>query len=56
MSVKISRQKDLLYHRATFLVLPGKTLEEHVDGAWKKLGLASQRAQKIGGDQENIRV
>ncbi len=56
MSVKISRQKDLLYHRAVFLIPTEKTLQEHVDSAWKKLGFASQRAQKIGGDEDNVRL
>lgn len=56
MATKITRQKDLLYHRATFLKKTDKTLQEHVNAAWQKLGFASERAQKFGEDEDSVRL
>lgn len=56
MATKITRQQDLLYHRATFLKKTDKTLQEHVNAASQKLGFASERAQKFGEDEDSVRL
>lgn len=56
MATKITRQKDLLYHRAIYLRKTGKTLQQYLDSAWQKLGYASDRAQKFGEDDDNVRL
>ncbi len=52
----VKRQKDLLYHRATFLQDTDKTLQQHLDSVWAKLGYASAREQKFGGDNDSVRL
>lgn len=56
MATKITRQKDLIYHQAVFLKKPSKNLQKLLEGAHVKLGFASQRAQKFGNDEDNIRL
>ena len=50
------RSKELIYKRAEFGKKTGKTLQQHLEGAFKTLSLAGQRAQKLGHDGEDVRL
>jgi hypothetical protein len=49
-------QKDLVYKEATFLNAPGKTLQEMLLAARRKLKFAAQREQRHGTDNDSARV
>jgi len=54
--MKGTRTKDLRYQHAFFLKDSGKTLQQHMDAARARLKLASGRAQKMGNDEDNVRL
>ena len=54
--MKGTRPKDLRYQHAHFLKDTGKTLQQHMDAARAHVKLASNRAQKMGNDEDNVRL
>lgn len=54
--MNVTRHKDLVYKRAEFLKSTGKTLQQHLEGAWQLLPHAAKRAQKMTADEDNIRL
>jgi hypothetical protein len=54
--MKGTSPKEIRYQHARFLKEPGKTLQQHLDAARTRLKFASQRAQKLSEDEDNVRL
>ena len=54
--MKGTSPKEIRYQHADFLKDTGRTLQHHLDAARARLKLASQRAQKLSDDEDNVRL